>query len=504
MLGPQTRRSALLAGLLLLAGCGGDAGAKGGSSGGSAATSGASAGSTAAAADSVKPTSPGSNAQGDVRDNAPPQLRGLYINAYAAGSKTRLPKLLAMADQTEINAFVVDVKDEKGIRYNTALVLPRQLAQPGEVTIRDLKALVETLHAHKLYTMARIVVFKDPILSKARPDWSVRAPGGGLWHDKKGNTWVSPWDENVWNYNIQIAEEAAKAGFDAVQFDYVRFAEPYKSLPPQVHPKARGDRTDAIAAFLNEAKRRLHPLGVMVTADVFGLVPNDPQDVNIGQQWETVASTADHVLPMMYPSHYLPVHLPGVPKPDLMPYQVLYKSAGMARLRNDRLREAGVTPARVVPWLQAFNATWLGKNHQTYGPEQVRQQKQGVYDVGFDDWVLWHPGSKYEPILAGLDRETVSHKKPTYTPPADVLSMVNLFERQGIRKARDKAAQQARGDVTDPAAAQAAKTGRAEPGQPVSGVKPGQNAPAEATPSASGVPAAGGQTKPMAPAGQKP
>ncbi|HET7230633.1 MAG TPA: putative glycoside hydrolase [Longimicrobium sp.] len=480
---PPLLRAAALAALTLAAACGKDAPARTAGARSDTAAGGAAAPRDSAAATN-SPQTPGSNAQGDVRDNAPAQIRGLYINAYAAGSRTRLPQLLKIADETEINAFVVDVKDEKGIRYHTDLPLQHSLEQPGEVTIRDLKALVDTMHAHRLYAIARIVVFKDPILSKARPDWSVKAPGGGLWHDKKGNTWVSPWDPNVWNYNIQIAEQAARAGFDAIQYDYVRFAEPYASLPPQVHPLAKGDRSDAIAAFLNEAKRRLHPLGVMVQADVFGLVPNDPKDVNIGQQWETVASTADHVNPMMYPSHYLPVHLPGVPKPDLMPYQTIFKSAGMARLRNDRLREAGVTPARVLVWLQAFNATWLGRNHQDYGPQQLREQKQGVYDVGFEDWILWSPGSHYEQVAAGLERETVSRRKATYNPPPEVLNMVNLFDRQGVRAAREKAAQQARGVVTDPAAAQAARQGRPDPGQPASATAPGQNVPAEAAPKA--------------------
>ncbi|HEX6748959.1 MAG TPA: putative glycoside hydrolase [Longimicrobium sp.] len=476
-------RAAAAAALVLASACGRDAPARTDGTAGGDTTSAAAKDSAAATA---SPASPGSNAQGDVRDNAPAQIRGLYINAYAAGSRTRLPQLLKIADETEINAFVVDVKDEKGIRYNTAIDLAKQLAQPGEVTIRDLKTLVDTLHAHHIYVMARIVVFKDPILSKARPDWSVKAPGGGLWHDKKANTWVSPWDPNVWNYNIQIAEEAARAGVDAIQFDYVRFAEPYRSLPAQVHPLAKGDRSDAIAAFLNEAKRRLHPLGVMVQADVFGLVPNDPGDVDIGQQWETVASTADHVNPMMYPSHYLPTHLPGVPKPDLMPYQTIFKSAGMARIRNDRLREVGVTPARVNVWLQAFNATWLGRNHQDYGPQQLREQKQGVYDVGFDDWILWSPGSHYEQVAAGLERETVSRRKPQYAPPSEVLAAVNLFDRQGVRAARDKAAQQARGRIGDPAAAQAARQGRPEPNAPPTRVTPGQNAPAEAAPKGTG------------------
>jgi hypothetical protein len=476
-------RAAAVAALAFAAACGNDAPARTGNgaqgdSGGGAPRDSATAQATAS------PQTPGSNAQGDVRDNAPAQIRGLYINAYAAGSRTRLPALLRMADNTEINAFVVDVKDEKGIRYNTSIELAKQLAQPGEVTIRDLKALVDTLHAHQIYAIARIVVFKDPILSKAKPEWSVKAPSGGLWRDKAGTTWVSTWDPNVWNYNIQIAEEAARAGFDAVQFDYVRFAEPYPSLPPQVHPLAKGARSDAIAAFLNEAKRRVHPLGAMVQADVFGLVPNDPRDVNIGQQWETVASTADHILPMMYPSHYLASHLPGVPKPDLMPYQTLFKSAGMARLRNDKLQEMGVTPARVIVWLQAFNARWLGRNHQPYGPQQLREQKQGVYDVGFDDWVLWSPGSRYEQVAGGFEAQTASRKKATYTPPQDVQNMVNRLEREGVRAAREKAVQQARGVISDPAAAQAARQGRREPATPPSAVAPGQNAPAEAAPKA--------------------
>jgi hypothetical protein len=416
-------------------------------------------GGTAAALDTVARTVEAAPAA-IPRDGAPPIIRGLYLNAYAAGSRTRLATWIAVADSTEINAFVIDVKDERGIRYRSEVALAAELAQPTEVTIRDLRALADTLHAHGIHTIARIVVFKDPILAQARPDWSVRTPTGGLWVDRAGNRWVSPWDERVWEYNLAIAEEVARAGFREIQFDYVRFAEPYRSLPAQVHPRARGDRTDAIAAFLNEARRRLHPLGAIVAADVFGLSPNDPRDVNIGQQWETLSATADHILPMMYPSHYLPTHLPGVPRPDLMPYETVVKSAGMARLRTDRLREAGVRPARVIPWLQAFSATWLGVNHQRYGPQQIREQVQAIYDVGYEDWILWHPGSLYAPFVDGLERgEARPRAKAEYAPPPEVLRVVDLFERQGVADARERAAEQARGDVTDPEAAREARTG---------------------------------------------
>jgi hypothetical protein len=441
--------SVLLGTALLLGGCGGsEAGAE---SGVPRTADGAAAADPAVPA--AEPAAPR-----NVRDRAPAQIRGIYLNAYAAGSRTRLPRLIALADSTEINTFVIDVKDEKGIRYNSEIALAMELAQPGEVTIRDLRAMVDTLKAHGIYTMARIVIFKDPILSKARPQWSIRNPTGGIWVDRAGNTWVSPWDKNVWEYNIQIGEEVARAGFDEIQYDYVRFPEQYRSLPTQVHPNAQGDRTDAIAAFLNEARRRLHPLGVVVAADVFGLSPNEASDVGIGQQWETISAVADHILPMMYPSHYLPTHLPGVRTPDLMPYEVLFKSAGMAVIRNNQLREAGAQPARIIPWLQTFTASWL-RNHRTYGAEELRLQKKGVYDVGLDDWVLWHPGSRYEPFVGGLDRELRSHARTDYTPPPEVQSALNLFERQGIRDARQRAAEQARGQTTDPEAAQAARTG---------------------------------------------
>jgi hypothetical protein len=450
---PRTRATLLLAVALVAGGC-----KEGESASRAAARDTLTAATAARAADSVSPADPAPPAGQPpaVADRAPAQIRGIYLNAYAAGSRRRLPALIRLADSTELNTFVVDVKTERGVHYTTQVPLAKELQDPQENTLRDLKAIADTLHAHKIYAVARVVVFKDPVLSKAKPDWSIRKEGGGLWVDKAGNTWVSAWDHNVWDYNLDISEEVARAGFDEIQFDYVRFPEPYRSLPPQIHPQAQGDRTDAIAAFLNEAKRRLHPLGVMVSADVFGLVPNDPGDVNIGQNWETTASISDHIYPMMYPSHYLPTHLPGVSKPDVMPYEVLFKSAGMARIRSDRMEEAGVHVARVIPWLQGFTATWVHP-HLDYGAEELRKQKQGVYDVGYDDWVIWHPGSKYEPLLAGLEKTTVSRAKRDYTPPADVLATVDLFEKQGVKKARSKAAEQARGKTTDEQAAKEAK-----------------------------------------------
>jgi hypothetical protein len=372
-----------------------------------------------------------------TRGKAPAVIRGIYLNAYAAGSTARLSSLLALADTTEINTFVIDVKDERGIRYRSGIDLAMELAQPGEVMIRDLPALAARLRERGVWSMARIVLFKDPILSEAKPEWSIRRADGSVWRDREGHSWVSAWDPAVWDYNLDIAEEVARAGFDEIQFDYVRFPEAFRSLPEQVHPKAKGDRSDAIEQFLVEARRRLHPLGVVVAADVFGLSPNDPRDVAIGQQWEMVLAGADHVLPMVYPSHYFPTHLRGVTRPNRMPYETVFTSLGLGMVRWDRLREAGASPGRVIPWLQAFNAPWVDRDFP-YGPEQADAQIRAVYDVGLDDWIFWHPGSRYGPIEAAFARQAASRRRD-FVPSADFISQVDLLDRQGARAAREAA-----------------------------------------------------------------
>ncbi|HEX7242876.1 MAG TPA: putative glycoside hydrolase [Longimicrobiaceae bacterium] len=367
------------------------------------------------------------------RELAPPIIRGVYVNAYAAATPAHRAKLLALADSTEVNAFVVDVKDDDGIRYRSAHPLVREVSR-GDLPLRDLKTLVDTLVAHGIYPIARVVVFKDRHLAEARPEWAIRTPSGALWTDKAGNRWTSAWDERVWDHNIRVAEEAARAGFREVQFDYVRFPEAYRSLPTQVHARARGERTEAIAGFLTEARRRLHPLGVTVTADLFGLSMNEASDVGIGQQWETLSVVADHLHPMVYPSHYFPTHLPGVRSPNRMPYETVHTSVGMGVIRNERLRAAGRTPARLIPWIQAFSAPWVDRGFR-YGPEEARAQTRAVHDLGLEDWIFWNAGSKYDAIAEGLARETRPLARP-FTPPASMVRVVDRFDREGAAEAR--------------------------------------------------------------------
>ncbi len=339
-----------------------------------------------------------------------PAVRGLYVNRFAAQSSKRMRQLIAMADATEINAFVIDIKDEFGINYKTVdPVVVRNAGKAGAIS--DLRALLDTLKAHKILAIARIVVFKDSVTARVNPQWTIRKADGSAWRDKQGLAWVNPYHRELWDYNIRIAEEVVKLGFGEIQFDYIRFPEPYKSLPQQVFPDDHGQgKPEALAEFLTFAKGRIGKLGVRTTADIFGLVTTLSGALEVGQQWESLSPHADVLLPMVYPSHY-PRGAFNLAHPNAEPYKVIFAAINRARERDEKM---GLRLAEHVrPWLQAFS---LGQ--PPYGPEQIRAQKQAVYDAGFDGWVLWHPGSKYEPFLPGLEKELVSRKKAHVAKPA--------------------------------------------------------------------------------------
>ena len=339
----------------------------------------------------------------DVPVEPPGIVRGLYLNRWVTQSPRRMRTMIAMADSTEINALVLDLKDEFGLNYASNDTLVRRNAGNAG-TIPNLRALIDTMAAHGIVTIARLVVFKDSVAARVNPQHTIRTAEGTAWRDKEGLTWVNPYDPVIREYNIRVAEEMARLGFDEIQFDYIRFPEPYRSLPPQVFPDANGiSKPQALAQFLREACPRIHALGARCTADIFGLVTSVNGALEIGQHWETLAPITDVLLPMVYPSHY-PRGAFGIERPNAEPRRVIYEAIAKARSRNEKL---GITnPEHVRAWLQAFT---LGD--PAYGPEEILAQKQGVYDAGYDGWILWHPGSRYEPFLPGLEKETVSRKK---------------------------------------------------------------------------------------------
>ena len=366
---------------------------------------------TNAAQSTVAQSETGSSEIQKLRTDLSTPIRGLYINRFAAQSTKKMQRLIGVADSTEINAFVIDIKDEFGLNFHSS----DPLLQKNEGTapkVANMKALVDTLNAHGILPIARMVVFKDSVTARMNPDHTIRKADGLPWRDKKGLTWVNPYANAIWEYNFRVAEEAIKMGFGEVQFDYIRFPEPYKSLPPQVFPEQNGrTKQQALSEFLNAANKRIDKYGVRTTADIFGLVTTVKGALEVGQEWEPLTKSVDVLLPMVYPSHY-PHGSFGIARPNAEPYNVIHIAISRARERNAAL---GLNGQRVRPWIQAFT---LGS--PKYGPAEIEEEKRAVYDSGYDSWVMWNPGSQYDVFRPAFEKTTVSRAKNPPVPAPKV------------------------------------------------------------------------------------
>jgi hypothetical protein len=318
----------------------------------------------------------------------PDQVRALYVNAWAFGGN-RFHELVRLADETEINALVIDLKDDTGyLTYASRVPTALAIGATQELRARDTAARVREMLAHGIYPIARIVVAKDPLLAERKPAWAVRSRDGGLWRDRRGTAWVDAFNDSVWVYAAQLAAEAVRMGFAEVQFDYVRFPdEPRARMASAVFPARRPGETtrQGVQRNLHLLRDRMRALGVPLTLDVFGMTTVTTGDMGIGQVWEDLVSSADVVLPMVYPSHYAP-GMYGAPVPNAEPYLVV------RRALEDGLRRSALLdrPASIRPYLQAFT---LGAPR--YTGAHVRAQIQAAADVGIDSWVLWNPRSDY-------------------------------------------------------------------------------------------------------------
>ena len=328
----------------------------------------------------------------------PDTLRGLYVNRWAAIGQ-KIHKLIDVAKRTEVNALVIDVKDDRGyLLYPSRVPLANEIgadAKNSEImpmSHKRLRALLDTMRAHDIYPIARIVVVKDPMLAEKKREWAIkRKSDGAPWLDKNGKPWLDPHQKGVWDYAVDLAIEAVDLGFSEVQFDYVRFPDEQRLVREATFPLANGRfRANVIREQLAAARERLKPLGVPMTIDVFGLTTSDTTDMGIGQRWEAFIDQADVVLPMTYPSHYAPGSY-RIAKPNANPYAVIDAAMKDAKRRSDGIAGA----AKVIPWYQDFT---LGAPR--YGAAQVRAQMQAGYDNGFPDWILWNPSSNY--TLAAL------------------------------------------------------------------------------------------------------
>jgi hypothetical protein len=319
----------------------------------------------------------------------------VYVSGWAAGT-SRLDKIIELIDQSELNALVIDVKNDSGqVTFDSQLPLVNEFGADSKLMIPDIKKLVTDLKKKDIYTIARVVAFKDPYAASIKTEWALHTKDGAIWRNKRGESWVDPYNQQVWKYALDVAKEAADCGFDEIQFDYVRFPDNSRMIDREVEYQNPNNwsKTTAIAQFLSQAKKELNEKGVFVSADVFGLTPSVSDDMGIGQKWSELASEIDVISPMIYPSHY-GSGVFGVEHPDLEPYRIVQQALVDSLNKNEQLLNEGKQPAAVRPWLQDFTAAWV-KPHQPYGKEEVFAQIQAAQELGIDEYLLWNSSCTY-------------------------------------------------------------------------------------------------------------
>ncbi|MGB2873912.1 MAG: putative glycoside hydrolase [Gaiellaceae bacterium] len=322
-----------------------------------------------------RPTHP-SSPKPATRSVVPAEVRGVHVTMGLASLPGKLEQYLAFPG---LNTIELDVKDENGrIGFVPSTVpISRRIGAAGP--FYKARQVARLVHAYGDYLIGRVVTFEDPILSEKRPDLAIHTSDGSLWHNNAGLGWTNPYDRRVWRYDVDVAVAAATAGFDEIQFDYVRFpSDGDVSLIryPGAHPQPM---RWTIPAFTQYAAARLHPLGVRVSVDVFGL--SAARDLGIGQMPRRLSRYVDAVYPMVYPSHYHPGEY-GIDVPDNRP------ATTVSRSLSDFRRALEGRQTRLTPWLQDFS---LGR---TYTTDDVRLQIAAARAQA-NGFLLWNPVGVY-------------------------------------------------------------------------------------------------------------
>jgi hypothetical protein len=333
------------------------------------------------------PTTPTAPAEQPKPDPEPPKpvkreipnpVRGIMVSGWYGGSPDLVGPLLKWAKDAGVNTVILDVKAEDGkVSWQSDVPLAKEIGA-NESKIGDIVKTVQEMHEMGFWVAGRIVTMNDKYLYRGRPAWGIPGfPGGDY-------SFMDPKNENVWQYNIDIAKAAVRAGVDEIQFDYIRYPE--KLVDGYNRDTGADYRTKNINNFLKKAVDELHPLGVKVSADVFGLTTSvaEGDDMQIGQDYRQVAEIVDYVCAMAYPSHYA-LGTYGLDNPNKHPYETIKVSMGKGLERTQ-----GIPVEKHRPWLQDFTMDGV-----RYGTPEVTAQIKALHDVGIQSWVLWDPTNKY-------------------------------------------------------------------------------------------------------------
>lgn len=316
----------------------------------------------------------------------PVEVRGVHVTAALASLPGKLDEYLAL-ERKGLTAVELDVKDEHGEVGFVPKAVPLAVSSGAAHPYYDPRAVARRVHERGLYLIGRIVVFEDPVLSAARPDLAVTRPDGSVWRDAAGLGWTNPYDRRVWSYNVALAIAAARAGFDEVMFDYVRFPSDGDIASATFRNPRHLAKRDAVPAFLRYAANRLRSYHVRVGAAMFGL--SAARDLGIGQLPARIAPYLDTVYAMTYPSLFGHGEL-GLEDPSAVPGETVARA-----LHEFRLRLRG-THALLIPWVQDFSFTI------PYDADKVQAQVDAARRAGAKGFMLWNANGVYtDQVLEG-------------------------------------------------------------------------------------------------------
>ena len=311
----------------------------------------------------------------------PEHVRGIYLTAWSAGGKKKRANTLAMIDRTELNAVVIDVRDDGEMYWRTGIPLAKE-AGAEKIAILKPDVVMGDLEKAKVYPIARIACFRDAFVPKKFPERAVKLASGGIWKDNSGHTWLDPYNKKNWEYMAKTVEFALDQGFPEIQLDYVRFPSEGKAST-QVFPskKSYGDGNakpeDVIAEFAAYIGKIVKDRGGVYSADIFGIISSGKVDQGIGQDLEKVAAPFDLVCPMVYPSHFAKGEY-GIKDPNAQPYAIVKKSLADYKKR--------IPDKPIRPWLQDFFG---------YTAASVRAQIKASKELGYEEYLIWNAGNRY-------------------------------------------------------------------------------------------------------------
>lgn len=348
----------------------------------------------------------------------PEQVKALYMSQCVVGTPHFRNDLVEIANTTEINSILIDIKDFTGyISFTTNNPILKD-AVSSQCGTTDMKSFIQSLHDQGIYVIGRITVFQDPRMTKLRPDLAVKKDSdGSVWKDYKGLSFVDAGAEEHWKYIIELAKESYEIGFDEINFDYIRFPSD-GNMKDIAFTFAKGrTKPEVIRDFFKYLHDNVKDTGMKTSADLFGMVTTNTDDLGIGQVLENAFPYFDYIAPMVYPSHY-PKGFNGWNNPNDHVYDLIHfvmKSAVDRAIVFDNplpptppgttsptttpriLPKTSPTVAKLRPWIQDFD--YGG----TYDIPEVKAQIQATYDVGLTSWMLWAPSNRY--TVGALKRE---------------------------------------------------------------------------------------------------